>query len=150
MPSGKRKIDGDFPRLFISDIRQAPHRQGLSGRQASVCCNTLSASLPPQHPLCPEGFWAAPTDAVRSDTLETLNNGGGKKEEKVFFRHCFLPKIQNIAMQLLRRIVNFYLEGFRKMTWGRQLWAIILIKLFVLFVILRLFFFQPVAPTIAQ
>lgn len=53
-------------------------------------------------------------------------------------------------MQILRRIVNFYLEGFRKMTWGRQLWAIILIKLFVLFVILRLFFFQPVAPTIAQ
>lgn len=53
-------------------------------------------------------------------------------------------------MQILRRIVMFYIEGFRQMTWGRQLWAIILIKLFVLFAILRLFFFQPVAPTITQ
>ncbi|MCI7780386.1 MAG: DUF4492 domain-containing protein [Bacteroidales bacterium] len=53
-------------------------------------------------------------------------------------------------MRILRRIAMFYFEGFRQMTWGRQLWVIILIKLFVLFAILRLFFFQPVAPTIAQ
>ena len=53
-------------------------------------------------------------------------------------------------MNLLRRIFYFYLDGFRQMTWGRQLWIIILIKLFVMFAILRPFFFQPVAPTIAQ
>lgn len=29
------------------------------------------------------------------------------------------------------------------MTWGRTLWLIILIKLFVIFVVLRLFFFRP-------
>ncbi len=29
------------------------------------------------------------------------------------------------------------------MTWGRTLWILILIKLFVMFAILRLFFFQP-------
>ncbi len=52
-------------------------------------------------------------------------------------------------MNLLRRIVYFYIEGFRQMTWGRQLWIIILIKLFVMFGILRIFFFRPVAPTIA-
>lgn len=52
-------------------------------------------------------------------------------------------------MHILRRIATFYLEGFRQMTWGRQLWLIILIKLFVLFAVLRLFFFRPVAPTIA-
>lgn len=39
------------------------------------------------------------------------------------------------------RIFHFYREGFRSMTVGRTLWAIILIKLFVLFAILRLFFF---------
>ena len=39
------------------------------------------------------------------------------------------------------RIFRFYAEGFKSMEWGRQLWAIILIKLFILFVILRLFFF---------
>jgi hypothetical protein len=29
------------------------------------------------------------------------------------------------------------------MTWGRVLWVIIIIKLFVLFFILKLFFFKP-------
>ncbi len=36
---------------------------------------------------------------------------------------------------------RFYRDGFRSMTLGRTLWAIILLKLFVLFFILRLFFF---------
>jgi len=39
------------------------------------------------------------------------------------------------------RIYRFYFEGFRSMEWGRELWVIILIKLFIMFVILRLFFF---------
>ena len=38
---------------------------------------------------------------------------------------------------------RFYRDGFRSMTVGRTLWCLILIKLFVIFVILRLFFFQP-------
>lgn len=37
----------------------------------------------------------------------------------------------------------FYADGFRSMTVGRTLWAIILIKVFILFAVLRLFFFQP-------
>lgn len=43
-----------------------------------------------------------------------------------------------------KRIVSIYLfyrDGFREMTLGRTLWAIILIKLFVIFFILKLFFF---------
>lgn len=39
------------------------------------------------------------------------------------------------------RIYRFYLSGFKAMREGRVLWLIILIKLFVLFFILRLFFF---------
>jgi len=39
------------------------------------------------------------------------------------------------------RIFRFYLEGFRSMDLGRTLWLIILIKLFIMFVILKLFFF---------
>jgi uncharacterized membrane protein len=39
------------------------------------------------------------------------------------------------------RVFNFYYEGFRGMTIGRTLWLIILIKLFVMFVVLKLFFF---------
>jgi hypothetical protein len=42
---------------------------------------------------------------------------------------------------MLKKIFNFYYEGFKKMTWGRKLWGIILVKLFIMFAILRLFFF---------
>lgn len=42
---------------------------------------------------------------------------------------------------MVRKIFTFYYEGFRGMTWGRRLWGIILIKLFIMFAILRLFFF---------
>ena len=41
-------------------------------------------------------------------------------------------------------IWNFYVEGFRNMTWGRQLWWLILLKVVILFVLLRGFFFKPV------
>ncbi len=41
----------------------------------------------------------------------------------------------------VERILHFYIEGFRGMTLGKTLWAIILIKLFIIFAILRLFFF---------
>ena len=40
-----------------------------------------------------------------------------------------------------RNIYNFYKEGFQNMTLGRTLWAIVLIKLFVMFAILKVFFF---------
>ena len=40
-------------------------------------------------------------------------------------------------------IYNFYVEGFRNMTWGRQLWGLILLKVGLLFLVLRAFFFKP-------
>ncbi|KAA6339667.1 hypothetical protein EZS27_012423 [termite gut metagenome] len=39
------------------------------------------------------------------------------------------------------RVFHFYLEGFKGMTWGKTLWLIILVKLFIMFFILKLFFF---------
>ena len=44
-------------------------------------------------------------------------------------------------IQTVTNIWRFYRDGFRAMTWGRVLWAIILVKLFVLFLVLKLFFF---------
>ena len=41
----------------------------------------------------------------------------------------------------LRTIASFYTDGFRQMTWGRTLWVLILLKLFIMFGILKLFFF---------
>lgn len=43
--------------------------------------------------------------------------------------------------QLPHRIIRFYADGFRSMTIGRKLWAVIIIKLIVIFGILKLFFF---------
>jgi hypothetical protein len=41
------------------------------------------------------------------------------------------------------RVFNFYVDGFRNLSQvGKKLWLIILIKLFIMFAILRLFFFQ--------
>ncbi len=39
------------------------------------------------------------------------------------------------------RIFRFYVDGFRSMTVGKTLWIIIGIKLFIMFAILKLFFF---------
>ena len=41
----------------------------------------------------------------------------------------------------LYKVFHLYYDGFRSMKLGRTLWAIILIKLFVIFVVLKLFFF---------
>lgn len=39
------------------------------------------------------------------------------------------------------RVYEFYRDGFRSMTIGRTLWMLILIKLFFMFCILKIFFF---------
>lgn len=39
------------------------------------------------------------------------------------------------------RIWTFYYDGFRSMTVGKTLWAIILIKLFIFFVVIKMLFF---------
>jgi len=38
---------------------------------------------------------------------------------------------------------SLYRDGFRNMTWGKPLVWLILLKLFILFAILRVFFFKP-------
>jgi uncharacterized membrane protein len=46
-------------------------------------------------------------------------------------------------ISFLNRIFHFYYDGFRGMSgWGRRVWIIILIKLFIMFAILKIFFFQ--------
>ncbi|MFA6334683.1 MAG: DUF4492 domain-containing protein [Bacteroidales bacterium] len=43
---------------------------------------------------------------------------------------------------LIKKICFFYIDGFRSMTLGRTLWVIIVIKLFILFFVFKLFFFR--------
>jgi hypothetical protein len=44
---------------------------------------------------------------------------------------------------LLYSLFHFYYDGFRNLSgWGKKVWLIILVKLFIMFAILRIFFFQ--------
>ena len=43
---------------------------------------------------------------------------------------------------MIKRIFRFYVEGFRNMRLGKLLWMVILVKLFIIFAILKVFFFH--------
>ncbi|MEG0033604.1 MAG: DUF4492 domain-containing protein [Mucinivorans sp.] len=45
---------------------------------------------------------------------------------------------------IFRRVWRFYYEGFASMQIGRTLWLIILIKLAIMFLVLKIFFFPSV------
>ncbi len=45
------------------------------------------------------------------------------------------------------RILRFYIDGFRKMTLGKTLWKVIIIKLIIMFGVLKLFFFHDFLGT---
>ncbi len=42
---------------------------------------------------------------------------------------------------IIGKVVYLYIDGFRQMTLGRILWTIIIIKLLLVFGVLKLFFF---------
>ena len=50
----------------------------------------------------------------------------------------------NKKTNIFVRVWRFYIDGFRSMTVGKTLWAIILVKLFILFFVLKLFFFPNI------
>ena len=63
------------------------------------------------------------------------------------FRTSLMSKNSTVFASIFRPVLNvvhFYVEGFRNMTWGRVLWLIIVLKLIVIFLVLRLFFLKPV------
>jgi hypothetical protein len=44
-------------------------------------------------------------------------------------------------------IILFYYQGFKNMTVGKKLWTIIFIKLIIIFLVLKLFFFPDFLNT---
>jgi uncharacterized protein YpmB len=43
----------------------------------------------------------------------------------------------------MKKVIEFYLDGFKNLPpWARSIWFIILLKLFIIFVIFKIFFFQ--------
>lgn len=47
----------------------------------------------------------------------------------------------NSIVSFFHRAYRLYYDGFRNMTLGRTLWAVIIVKLIIIFAILKVFFF---------
>ena len=48
-----------------------------------------------------------------------------------------------LSFPFATRVFRLYFDGFREMSqWGRKVWIIILIKIFIIFIILKIFFFH--------
>lgn len=47
----------------------------------------------------------------------------------------------------LKKVYKFYIDGFKGMVLGKKLWKIIFIKLFIMFAILKIFFFPDFLNT---
>lgn len=60
--------------------------------------------------------------------------------EKPYICNIFATTPMN-KKGFLYRVYDLYADGFRHMRLGKTLWAIILIKLFIIFVVLKIFFF---------
>ena len=58
--------------------------------------------------------------------------------EKIFLTRAEMK--QNYGNKTLaRRIVDLYVDGFRNMTVGKTLWAVIIVKMILIFALLKLF-----------
>ena len=44
---------------------------------------------------------------------------------------------------MMKKVWLFYRDGFKNQTWGRPLVWLVLLKFFLLFAVLRVFFFRP-------
>lgn len=44
----------------------------------------------------------------------------------------------------VKKILNLYIDGFKNMRLGKKLWAIIAIKLFIFFVVIKMLFFPNI------
>jgi hypothetical protein len=44
---------------------------------------------------------------------------------------------------MLKKVWHFYRDGFKNQTWGRPLIWLVILKFFILFAVLKVFFFRP-------
>lgn len=45
-------------------------------------------------------------------------------------------------IKILKNIISFYIDGFKNMTLGRTLWTVIIIKLIIIFGLLKIFIYD--------
>lgn len=69
-------------------------------------------------------------------------------ENSINFRSPEFQPVDFIMMLHIKKLYLFYKEGFTNMpSWGKQAWLVIIIKLFVMFVVLKIFFFPNFLKT---
>ena len=54
---------------------------------------------------------------------------------------------RGIMLESIKKVYCFYRDGFSRMTLGKTLWKIIIIKLVIMFAVLKLFFFPNFLKT---
>ena len=77
---------------------------------------------------------------TREDCVDTLKYYKEVCVKKTYICSSITAKSMN-KRGFLYRTFDLYYEGFKSMRLGRTLWAIILIKLFIIFAVLKVFFF---------
>ena len=45
---------------------------------------------------------------------------------------------------MIKQIISFYHDGFRSMRLGKTLWIVVIVKLVIIFVVLKLFFMPDI------
>ncbi len=76
-----------------------------------------------------------------------MNNFNEKwNNNKIFVYICRRKNNYSVCKYMnknsfLYRVYDLYVDGFRNMTIGRTLWAVIIVKLIIMFLVLKLFFF---------
>ena len=74
--------------------------------------------------------------------------GGSSEPRDLSSIHTYKESYMSTSRASLPvRIWRFYYEGFRSMTVGRYLWAMIIFKLIIFFFVIKLFFFPNVLKT---
>jgi hypothetical protein len=77
-----------------------------------------------------------------------------EKKDNIKKKFLYLPgSLITTSMNktgFIYRVFDLYYDGFKHMRLGKTLWLIILIKLFIIFVILKIFFFPDFLKLKAQ
>jgi len=63
--------------------------------------------------------------------------------EKLFYFRFVIPNKNTIKLTVLKKIFHFYYRGFTDMPhYGKQVWTVIIIKLAIMFLVFKVFFFK--------
>ena len=51
---------------------------------------------------------------------------------------------RNTHYSMIRQVINFYRDGFKSMRLGKTLWLVVIVKLVIIFVVIKLLFMPDI------